>query len=75
MNIFIIYIGIIGPHSCFDCIDFTTSLVIKIINFNKFLKMSHLALLVIFYEDVISCQNFNLLHIYHTFVEKTHFLK
>jgi hypothetical protein len=37
--------------------------------------MAHLAMLVIFYVDVICCQNFNLPHIYHIFVEKTHFLK
>jgi 23S rRNA maturation-related 3'-5' exoribonuclease YhaM len=36
--------------------------------------MSHIAMLVIFYENVISCQSFNLLHIYRKFVEKTHFL-
>ncbi len=30
---FIIYIGIIGPLSCFDCINFKASLIIKIINF------------------------------------------
>ncbi len=35
MNIFIIYIGIIGPQSHFDCINFRASLVIKIINFNE----------------------------------------
>jgi hypothetical protein len=37
--------------------------------------MSHLAMLVIFYVDVISCQDFNLPHIYHIFVLKTHFLR
>jgi hypothetical protein len=30
-------------------------------------------MLVIFYVDVISCQIFNLSHIYHIFVKKTHF--
>jgi hypothetical protein len=34
MDIFIIYIGIIGPLFCFDCTNFEASLVIKIINFN-----------------------------------------
>jgi hypothetical protein len=64
MNIFIIHIGITRPHFCFDCTNFKASLVIKIINFNEILKMSHLAMLVIFYEDVISCQNL----IYYTFI-------
>jgi hypothetical protein len=35
--------------------------------------MAHLAMLVIFYVDVISYQNFNLSHIHRIFVEKTHF--
>jgi hypothetical protein len=35
MNIFIIYIGIIGSRSHFDYINFKASLVIKIINFNE----------------------------------------
>ncbi len=38
MSIFIIYIGTIGPQFCFDYIKFRASLVIKIINFNEFLK-------------------------------------
>jgi hypothetical protein len=38
MSIFIIYIGIIGPQSHFDCINFKASLVIKIINFNEIKK-------------------------------------
>ncbi len=38
MNIFILYIGIIGPRSHFDCINFKTPLVIKIINFNEINK-------------------------------------
>jgi hypothetical protein len=75
MKIFIMYIGIIGPQFRFDCTNFRASLIIIIINFNKFFKMVHLAMLVIFYVDVISCQNFNLPHIYSIFVEKTHFLK
>ncbi len=37
--------------------------------------MACLIMLVILYVDVISCQNFNLSHIYHIFAEKTHFLK
>jgi hypothetical protein len=73
MNIFIIYIGIIGPHSCFDYTDIKASLVIKIINFNEIKKMAHLSMLVISYVDVSFYQNFNLSHIYCIFVEKTHF--
>jgi len=38
MNIFIIYIGIIGPLFRFDCINFKFSLVMKIINFNGIKK-------------------------------------
>jgi len=37
--------------------------------------MAHLAMFIIFYVDVIFCQNFSLPHIYHTFVEKIHFLR
>jgi hypothetical protein len=37
--------------------------------------MAHLIMLVIFYVDVISCQNFNLPHIYHIFVKKTPFFE
>jgi hypothetical protein len=75
MNIFIIYIGIIGPKFHFDYINFRVSLVIKIINFNEIKKMAHLVMLVIFYVDVIFCKTFNLPHIYHIFAEKNHFLK
>jgi hypothetical protein len=75
MNIFIIYIGIIRPQSHFDYTNFKVSLIIKIVNFNENFKMAHLAMLVIFYVDVISCQIFNLPHIYHIFAEKIHFLK
>jgi hypothetical protein len=75
MSIFIVYIGIIGPQSCFDYTNFKFSLVTKIINFNEIKKMAHLTMFVIFYVDVITCQNFNLSHIYHILVEKTHFLK
>jgi hypothetical protein len=32
--------------------------------------MSHLIMFVIFYVDEITCQNFNLLHIYPIFAEK-----
>jgi hypothetical protein len=32
-------------------------------------------MLVIFYVDVITCQNFNLLHIYHMFVGKNSFFE
>jgi hypothetical protein len=74
MSIFIIYIGIIGPQSCFDYTNFKASLVIKIININE-KKMAHLVMLVIFYVDVIFHQNFNLPHIYRIFVQKTHFLR
>jgi len=35
--------------------------------------MAHLTMFVIFNVDVITCQNFNLLHIYHIFVEKVIF--
>jgi hypothetical protein len=38
MNIFIIYIGIIGQQSHFDYINFRAPLVIKIINFNEIKK-------------------------------------
>ncbi len=75
MSIFTTYIGIIGPKSCFDCIKFRVSLIIKIINFTKFLKMPHLTMLVVFYVDVIFFQNFNLPHIYCIFALKAHFFK
>jgi len=75
MSIFIIYNHITRTWSCFDYTNFKASLVIKIINFNEILKISILTMLVIFYVDVISCQNFNLPHIYRIFVEKTHFLR
>jgi hypothetical protein len=75
MSIFIIYIGIIGPQSRFDYINFRASLIIKIINLNEIKKMAHLAMLVIFYVDVIFHQNFNLPHIYDILVQKTHFLR
>jgi hypothetical protein len=68
-------IGIIGPLFHFDYINSKVSLVIKIINFNENIKMAHLAMLVIFHVNVITCQNFNLPHIYYIFAEKNHFLK
>jgi hypothetical protein len=34
--------------------------------------MAHLTMFVIFYLDVIFCQNFNLPHIFRIFAEKTH---
>jgi hypothetical protein len=37
--------------------------------------MAHLTMLVIFYVDATFCQNFNLPHICHIFVQKIHFLK
>ncbi len=67
---FIIYIGIIGPVSCFDCINFKVSLVIKIIKFIGIKNMVPLVMFVIFHVNVITCQIFNLPHIYHIFVEK-----
>ncbi len=70
MSIFIIYICIIGPQSPFDYTNFKASLIIKIINFNEILKMAHLTMLVIFYVDVISCQIFNLPHVYCIFAGK-----
>jgi hypothetical protein len=60
--------------SHFDCINFKASLVIKVINFNGIEKMAPLAMLVIFHVNVITCQIFNLPHIYRIFVEKTHSL-
>ncbi len=39
MKIFIIYIGIIGPLSSFDCTNFKASLIIKIVNFNGIKKL------------------------------------
>jgi hypothetical protein len=37
--------------------------------------MAHLVLLFIFHVNVITCQNFNLPHIYCIFVEKTLFFE
>jgi len=75
MNIFILYINITRPQSCFDYTNFRASLVIKIINFSEIKFSSHLAMLVIFYVDVIICQIFNLPHIDRIFPEKNHFLR
>jgi len=74
MNIFIIHIGIIGPLTCFDYINFKVSLIIKIINFNGIFLNDHLVMLVIFHVNVITCQIFNLPHIYYIFAQKIHFL-
>jgi len=75
MGIFILVIGIIEPLSHFDCSKIKVSLVIKIIKFNQIKNMVHLVMLVIFHMNVITCQNFNLPHIYYIFVRKTHFFK
>jgi hypothetical protein len=37
--------------------------------------MAHIAMLVIFYVDLISYQNFNLPHIYHIFAGKNLFFE
>jgi hypothetical protein len=74
MTIFIIYIGITRPQSHFDGTKFGALLVIKIINFNEIKKIAHLVMFVIFYVNVITCQIFNLPHIYHIFAKKSHFL-
>jgi hypothetical protein len=60
--------------SHFNYINLKASLVIKIISFNEIKKMAHVVMLVIFYVNVITCQFFNLSHIYWIFVEKNHFL-
>ncbi len=75
MGIFIIYIGITKPLSCFECTNFKASLVIKTINFYGIKKMAYLNMFFIFHVNVITCQNFNLSHIYRIFAKKTHFLK
>jgi hypothetical protein len=75
MGIFIIYIGIIRPLSHFDCTNFKASLVIKIINFNEIKKYRPFNYACCFpCECMITCQIFNLPHIYHIFVEKLIFL-
>jgi hypothetical protein len=55
MGMFRVYIGIIKPLSCFDCINFKVSLVIKLINFNEIKNMEHLTMLVIFHVNVTIC--------------------
>jgi hypothetical protein len=75
MCIFIIYICIIGPISCLDCINFKGSLVIKIINFNGISNTAYLVMLVIFHMNMITCQIFNLPHIYPIFAEKNPFFE
>ncbi len=72
MGIFLIYIVIIGPLSCFDCTNFKTSLVIKIINFDEIKNMAHLIMLVIFHVNAQLLVKFS---IYHIFVEITFFLR
>jgi hypothetical protein len=63
MGIFIVYIGIIGPSSHFNYTNFKVSLVIKEINLSGIFKMTHLAMLVNFHVNVVTCQNFNLPHL------------
>jgi len=75
MNIFIVYIGIIGPLSHFGYTNFKASLIIKIINFYGILKMAHVIMCVIFHVNVIICQFFNLSNIYRIFAGKFSFLK
>jgi hypothetical protein len=52
--IFITYIGIIGPLSCVDYINFMDSLIIIMINFNGIKKMAHLVMFVILHVNVIT---------------------
>jgi hypothetical protein len=75
MAIFIVYIGVVKQQSHFDYTNFKASLVIKIINFNRILKMTHLIMLVIFYVDMITFQIFNLPHIYRIFATKNSFFE
>ncbi len=72
MNIFILHISIVGSLFRFDYFNFKALLIIEIINFNEIFKTAHLIMRVIFYLNVITCQIFNLPHIYHNFVLKTH---
>ncbi len=73
LSIYIIYIGIIRPQSCLESTKFRASLVIEIINFNEIKKTAHLAMLVIFYVDVIFSQIFNLPHIIASLLKKLFF--
>jgi hypothetical protein len=75
MGIFIVYIDKIRPLFHFDRTKFKVSLDIKIINCNGIKNMAHLVMLVIFHVNVITCQNFNLPHIYCIFAEKISFLE
>jgi hypothetical protein len=74
INIFRVYINIIGPLFRFDCTNFKDLLVIKIINYNEILKNGPPS-----YACHLPCEcdylsNFQLPHIYHIFIFKTHFL-
>ncbi len=71
MGSFIVYIGIIGPLSHFDYTNFKFLLVIQIMNFNGIKNMAHPAMLIVFHVNMITCQNFNLPHIYCIFIEET----
>jgi hypothetical protein len=56
--------------SHFDYTNFRASLVIEGVNFDGIKDMAHLAILVIFHVNMITCQFFNLPHIYHIFAKK-----
>ncbi len=73
MNIFIIYIGIIGPLSHFDYTNFKVSSVVKIINFNEIKNLANQLCLSSSMRMWLLVK-FLIYHIYHIFVEKTHFL-
>jgi hypothetical protein len=70
MGILIICIDIIKLLSHFVYSNFKAS-----INFDEIKNMAHLVIFVILHVNMITCQNCNLPHIYHIFVEKIHFLK
>ncbi len=72
MNIFTIYINMIRSLSRFDYTNFKDLLIIKIINFNEIKKLAHLIMCVIFYVNVITCQNFNLPHFFHIYIFLNH---
>jgi hypothetical protein len=65
MGIFIVYNAIVGPWSHFNYTNFKVSLVIKVIYFSGIKKMNHLVMLVNFHVNVVTCQNFNLPHLWH----------
>jgi hypothetical protein len=69
MGVFMIYIGIIGPLFFFYYTNFKYVLIIKIINFNEIKNTAYLNMLVIFHVNMITCQKFNLPHIYFIFIE------